>query len=410
MTIYRQQALEHFNAQEEMPPYLMLIHPGAWWWVAVSCVFLLALLAWAIFGRVSLTVQTSGIVLPENSHVLPISSLQSGSVTSVFVKPGMKVKKGTLLAQVTNPYVDEDLTYLQKINLDNEKIMATFKEQYKEQTEALTQQFAQQMQILNANLKDQQDKVHVLTRLYTKKLEVFKRHYLSEPDLEKAREDMVEAQEQLAQLQLKISQVPEQYKVAITELEEKLHQHVTQYLESKHNLDIKMLEKSHGLQIVSNQEGVVVGVSIAAGDYISVGKTLFTLLTDISNKTLDALVFIDHMEGKKIKAGMAAYVLPSTVSPYEYGYIKGEVISISDYPLSKEFVYSYLGNINLVDEYFTHGSPFMAKVRLLASSTSKSGLLWTTRKGAPFKFEPGATVTVKIVSTECSPLKLLTQH
>ena len=132
--------------------------------------------------------------------------------------------------------------------------------------------------------------------------------------------------------------------------------------------------------------------------------------TDKPNaQSLDALVFINHTMGKRIGTDMLVYLLPTMLSPYEYGYIKGRVISVSEYPVSKQMVSSYLQNINWVDEFFSEGAPFIAKIRLEENSSTKSGLAWTTKEGAPFKIKYGTSVTVKIVNKSCAPFQLLSK-
>ena len=54
-----------------------------------------------------------------------------------------------------------------------------------------------------------------------------------------------------------------------------------------------------------------------------------TSQNNASDQAIDALVFVNHKEGKKVVVGMKAYVLPSTVSAYEYGYMKGSVLNFS---------------------------------------------------------------------------------
>src|SRR3990167_6846377 len=84
------------------------------------------------------------------------------------------------------------------------------------------------------------------------------------------------------------------------------------------------------------------------------GRETQNLFTDSAenasgNTELQALVFVSHGQGKQIVAGMQAYILPSYLSYYKYGYLKGTVLQISLFPISREVAYGYLGNMNLVD-------------------------------------------------------------
>lgn len=144
-------------------------------------------------------------------------------------------------------------------------------------------------------------------------------------------------------------------------------------------------------------------------DYSPASNFLPALTVSHVNESLQALVFVGHEEGKKIKAGAEVYLLPGMISAFQYGYIKGKVLGVSEYPASKQVVFSYLGNMNLVDEFFAEGAPFMVKVQLLQSDNTISKLLWTTREGAPFTVEPGTSVSVEIVNKKCMPFQLLSK-
>jgi hypothetical protein len=128
-----------------------------------------------------------------------------------------------------------------------------------------------------------------------------------------------------------------------------------------------------------------------------------------TNTLLDSLIFIDHTQGKKISEGMKVYILPNQFSSYDYGYINARVVSISEYPISKQLAYSYLGNINLVDDFFANGAPYIARVRLQKNNTTKSGIAWTTKLGSPSSIQPGTIVLAKIIYKKCPPIKFLSK-
>ncbi len=207
-------------------------------------------------------------------------------------------------------------------------------------------EFNEAQHLMAENIKAHEEKVRVLEDLLAKKQNLYKKHYLTIIDVEAARESYLAAKEELT--------------------------------------------------------------GIVRQNYVTINRP-FASATHVPHPILDALVFVTHAEGKKVSAGMQVYVLPNTVSLYDYGYIHGKVMEVSQYPISKEAVYSYLGNMSLIDEFFGNSAPFMIKIRL-SNSTTPSGLAWTTQTGPTFKIESGTTITAKIVSKTCSPLQLLTSR
>lgn len=175
-----------------------------------------------------------------------------------------------------------------------------------------------------------------------------------------------------------------------------------QMLYDKHLLTIDELERAKQTYLGARE-------SLANNPRLSnqhAGELFITAPTS-PDTSLSAIAFVSHAEGKKITAGMHVYVLPTYLSAYEYGYINGSVTNVSEYPVSKESVYSYLGNMALVDSYFSGGSPFAVKIAIEKSASTVSGLRWTTYNGAPFKVSAGSAVLVKIIQHQYHPYELI---
>jgi hypothetical protein len=200
---------------------------------------------------------------------------------------------------------------------------------------------------IKQGIKDRNDKILSLKNLFNKKKQLYDKRYLTVVELLKAKDEYLIAKEELAN---------------------------------------------------PNKGSYLPLTSISVDDSI-----------DSSTATLNALIFINHEQGKKIAVGMKAFILPNMFSMYDYGYIQGEVISISEYPISKPIAYSYLGNMNLVDDFFLQGSPYIAKIRLNRNSATPSGLLWTTKIGPNLTVHPGTMVSVKIIYKECAPIGLISK-
>jgi hypothetical protein len=192
------------------------------------------------------------------------------------------------------------------------------------------------------SIGEHQEKLTILKTLFDKQKDLYQQHYITINELEKGREDYLNAKEQLS--------------------------------------------------VISRQS------------VISTLKPRFNLAPGGVNQTLDALIFVSHEQGKKIIAGDVAYILPNLVSVFEYGYVVSKVISVSEYPVSKDAVNSYLGNIGLVDEFFGNSVPFMVRVRL---SRDSHGLKWSSGRIPDFTVGEGTTVTGNIVVKVCSPWRLV---
>ena len=72
-TIFRQNAIDSLNAIDDVAETLQIISPGAWIWLLGSILSLAALITWGLFGALSLTIETQGIVF-DKSQVAKIET------------------------------------------------------------------------------------------------------------------------------------------------------------------------------------------------------------------------------------------------------------------------------------------------------------------------------------------------
>lgn len=408
--LFRENAIKSLYANNESFDLFRVISVPSWLWLIFASSFVLSLLTWSIFGSVNIMVDGQGIILPEDSKALSIYSPSQGKVTSVLVKQGTMVKKGDILAKIFNPYLEEDFNFISARNHENEIKLEKFRSRYQERLTEIFQKY-QQSEILYRNkIRHAKEKYATLHSLYVKKSSLYNKHYLTIMDIEKAKDEYLAAKEELETLNQNLFDNKLKFKNECTKLQEEMNQHSLTYDETKHALAKKMLEKHNFSTILSSEEGIVKNINIATGDQVNSGESLFTIITGKEHTPLETLVFINHYDGKKIQAGMPVYILPNELSAYDYGYILGKVVSTTEYPASKESVNTYLGNINLVDDFFASGAPYMIKVVMPMNAKTQSGLNWTSKRGAPFKIRPGTMATVKIITHHSSPINFMMKN
>ncbi|MFZ2315266.1 MAG: hypothetical protein WAW86_06385 [Gammaproteobacteria bacterium] len=253
--LFRENAIKHLNAVEDLQKTLKVVNPSDWWGIVVVVLILLAILLWGLFGRVYLSVEGSGILLT-----------------------GTDIKKSE---HIINQLVNGRLGMAAR-----------------------------------------------LEELYKKKKLMYEKHYLTLDELLKAEKDYLIAQE-----------------------------------------------------------------DVDGPDKLLLAKTQSSMQMSHINTDLQALIFVDHVQGKKITQGMQAYLLPKNQSQYNRNYIKGRVLTVSNYPISKQLAYAYLGNMNLIDDFFISGAPFLVKIALEQDSVSDP--------------EAGCIINAKIIFNKVSPIQFI---
>lgn len=162
--------------------------------------------------------------------------------------------------------------------------------------------------------------------------------------------------------------------------------------------------------IRSPYEGKIIELMSNIGKLVEVGTPVVSIeISSQESVELEAIIYVSPDEGKKVTAGMQVRIAPSTVRIEEYGYIKGEVFKVSEYPSTKNGMTSVLGNAALVETFFKAEPPIAIRVKL-SKAKNKTGYAWTSAQGPPIKINAGTLCKANIVVSEQRPLSLLVPH
>jgi hypothetical protein len=196
-------------------------------------------------------------------------------------------------------------------------------------------------------------------------------------------------------------------------------------------------------QVVSQTSGLVTDIRVEIGDHVQEGQVLARVRqgggseTDVvslfdgrvdailiedgmllergqqvavikrGNDPLQAFVFVPGEQGKQLKKGMQVHVLPSTVKAEEFGFIQGEITSVSKFPVTEVEMFLLLENQSLVDVLSTGGDQHRVDVRLLRDPSTPSGFEWSSSQGPPFAVTRGTLCTATFVLGRQRPVDLV---
>ena len=89
-------------------------------------------------------------------------------------------------------------------------------------------------------------------------------------------------------------------------------------------------------------------------------------------------------QGKQLEKGMEVHVLPSTVNAEEYGFIQGEITSVTKFPVTEDEMFLLLENQSLVETLRTGSDQLRVDVKLRRDPATPSGFEWSSSQGPPF--------------------------
>lgn len=149
------------------------------------------------------------------------------------------------------------------------------------------------------------------------------------------------------------------------------------------------------IEVQSQYAGTVSRVSVRRGDEVRTNASLLSLRGDLETTSLDApleaILYLPYESVQMIKEGMTAYIVPSGVSTLSFGYMKGTVLSVAQFPSADQFARAVSPNAPVV-------------ALRIAFATENAGYVWTLGQQPEIQLRPGMQLMGKILIREERPL------
>jgi multidrug efflux pump subunit AcrA (membrane-fusion protein) len=204
-----------------------------------------------------------------------------------------------------------------------------------------------------------------------------------------------------------------------------------------------LLKRDSIREVVAHESGVVTKVGVSEGDAVKEGQVVAWLqgdgeeavevksfsagtATDVvieegiivdrgaqvavierGDEPLQAIMYVPIDEGKRIEEGMLAHVSPSTVASEEFGYMRGTVSRVSDFPPSEGHMMLLLENRDLVESLRGSGGKLEVIVDLVRDPSAPSGYEWSSPQGPPMEIANGTPATARFILGEERPVELV---
>ena len=104
---------------------------------------------------------------------------------------------------------------------------------------------------------------------------------------------------------------------------------------------------------------------------------------------------------------MEARISPYTVKKEEYGFMKGTVRLVGDYPVTADAANAIVANPTLVGELIGQTAKLEMRATLSPDPKAVSGFEWSSSGGPPYKVESGTRVTVSVVVDRKRPISMI---
>ena len=397
---------EHVSSPEQLDQAITVINHHGWISLVALGVLLVAAIIWGIFGRIPEKVNGSGLLI-NSSELMSVTYNYGGTIRNVFLSNGQDVHKGQVIARIER----EDL--LENIQIATQRL-SNLQQTYDTTTPLINRQADMTDDMLAKSESDFRSQIENVSRqIETAKRkeknmkELFDDGLITEMEYLEAHKEVLsmEMQKQSAEQQLLNAGV-NRVRTSTESKQEKMNlQH--QIAEAKKQLEIERKNYQIATKIVSPVSGKIYEISVARGSYVPPGSTV-AIVEPISSDggTLQAVMYFPVKDGKRIKRGMNIAVIPSTIKQEEYGYIQGIVTSVSDFPVSPQYLQAVMQNPALA-QGFAADPPIEVRISMVTDPTTETGFHWSSSRGPNDTLTPGIPTTGFVVVRSQRPIEMI---
>ena len=400
-TIYRRAALERLSSPEQLDHLVSLTSPASWL-AAIALAGLMGLAgAWSVWGRLDVTVPGEGILVTRGGQVFDAMAPETGALASL-VEIGRAVHKGDVVATLDDSAWRADLDHARAALAEREGDLYALKNAFASQSEARRKNRDALRAHFNDIIAAADQRAEFYRDLVSREGAAVASGIVTARTREDNRREMTLAQQESGQARgdlLKLDGEDIDFSIRrdrdLAEAQEKVNQ-------ARRLVEDMALKLARGAKILAAQDGVVTEIKAAPGAVVAQSRPILSIAT--AGQGLEVLLYVPPGVGKSVRPGMDARIALAAFRREEFGALEGRIVSVSDYPVTREGMVSQLQNEQLAQSFAREGAPYAARVELVASPDTPSGYRWTGGAGPAAGVSSGATASAEIVVGRHPPI------
>lgn len=394
---FRKAALEKLSTPEKLDQLIKVTSPKGWIALLTIAIALGTGIAWSFFGNVKTKLNVVGVLLGGEIHEVVATS--QGQLISLDVNIGDVVKEGDVIASIEQPelfqQIEEVKASLKEREFDLQQLLF-----YGNQDTRLQGQLVQQQRsTIELQTQSENKNLEFLRNQFETEKNLLKQGLITNSQVANTQQQIEASKNAIERLKSQMVQTSSQKLNIGFDFQQKININKQRIAETKRRL--KHLQERYDIQtnIRSSYAGEVVEILTDTGVIVGQGTPLFKLKNQnqiAGDDKLRGVLYIPSQDGKKIKEGMDALVVPSTVQPQEYGFMKGKVTYVSDFPITQKGMMMTVKNDQLVQGMLSMGALFEVYVEFEKDDEAFSGFKWTSAKGPQIAINEGTSCMGKI--------------
>ena len=403
-SFFRKSALEKLSTPEKLDQLIKVTGPKAWIALITIAVALFTGILWSFMGTVKTKLDVIGVVLGGEVHEVVATS--QGQLVELKVAIGDKVKKGDVIATIQQPELFQQIEDAKAALSDRKFEMGKLSSYGNQGTQLQGEIISQTRLSIKGEIESEKKKVAFLYNQLESENVLLSKGLITKSQVANTKQQIEASKNAIERLKGQIVETSSQQNDLGFDMQQKVTLQNQRIAEAERNLQFLTERHDNQRNIKSPYDGEVVEVLTDSGIVVSLGTPLFKLknINETKQAQLRGVLYIPSKDGKKIKKGMEALVVPSTVQPEEYGFIKGKVTYVSDFPITQQGMLTSVKNDQLAKGLLAGGPLFEVHVDFQKDPMSYSGFKWTSATGPDLFIKEGTSCMGKITINEEPPV------
>jgi len=402
--LFRKAALDRLSSPEELDQIIRVSSSKSW--AALVAILLVSgvIIYWGINGSLPTTVIGRGMIV-RNGGVLQIAARGAGVARSIEVSVGQHVEAEQIVARLSLPSKVERLRgmkqALAELQRKRDRDLALRSEESQLAIDALTRQ--------RANIEREITEFHEQAKLTAEQVasieQLFSAGIVARQQTIDMRQKLIEVQRQVEDRRAQLKRLDAQEFSSRSQVS---REDSAMSLEiANMERDLTTFEKDLALEetVVSPYSGEILELKVSPGSTVTEGEAVLSIQPDVD--MLEALVYVSSSRAKEVHSGMEVQISPSSVKREEFGFMKGKVTFIADYPATSAALMRNFQNELLVTSLTSSGPITEVRVALERDAGSPSGFMWSSSLGPPVRISNGTLCDTEIVTRRQPPITLL---
>jgi HlyD family secretion protein len=403
--LFRATALERLSSPEQLDRLVTITGPRTWLALAALCFLVASAVAWGVFGSVPRRVAGHGILVPLGGSVYDATAAGTGNIVSIKVAPGATVDKGEAIAELTQPAARQMLDHARALVADLKEEHARLAAQYAAEDAAHKASLERRRMALAAVVEAARQRVAYNDQMLASLGTLARAGDVTRQRVQETTQARQQAEQELKRAESDLVQLESEGMEAANRRRDELtraQMRVNDADRKRRELEVQFEATS---SVLAPVDGRVTEIKVAAGAVVNPGMPIASIQS--GDQGLELVLYVPPRHGKEVKPGMTAHVEPATLPKEEYGTVLGEVVSVSEFPATREGMQAMLQNAELVRQFTAEGPPYAARVRLVRAEGGESPFVWSSGKAPGVAITAGTLANATVTVSQDVPIALV---